>query len=326
MGLDSITDPSEFTSLFSLPYYDYNTGTLLSFNGTGLKSASEDESKEDTLTLPVATYFPTGMKSAREAYDELTPSKAITRIRSRAYQSGDESDTSVVTDGTTTYYALATPTETDVDLELSYKSYLDGTEQLLPVNGSAPVTSPIRADITYLSIDAMLEDILNQLGNIPGTIEQELQGLDDRVSDAEADITTIEGNVSSNTGRITTLETGLANTNGQMQLLNTRVVNLETDYLKVTQAVQNIESMGPGGYFSTSIALQPESGYTMLGVIGTHIVRGANYNASELAVTQASAYYYNNNPRVRVYVTNMAANATFTDIVVTYDVLWVKDI
>ena len=171
----------------------------------------------------------------------------------------------------------------------------------------------------------MLEDILDQLGNIPGTIEQELQSLDDRVSDAEADITTIEGNVSSNTGRITTLETGLANTNGQMQSLNTRVVNLETDYIKVTQAVQNIESMGPGGYFSTTIALQPESGYTLLGVIGTH-VRGANYNASELAVTQASTFYNNNKPKVRVYVTNTKENTTFTDIVVTYDVLWVKNI
>ena len=197
----------------------------------------------------------------------------------------------------TVYYELATPTETAIspELDLNFRAYLDGTEQLLPETG----TAPIRADITYLSVDAMLQSILDELGNIPGTIEQELQSLDDRLSDAEADITTIEGNVSSNTGRIGTLETGLANTNGQLQSLNTRVVNIETDYLKVTQAVQNIESMGPGGYFSTSIALQPESGYTMLGVIGTHIVvRGANYNASELAVTQASAYYYNFGPTI----------------------------
>lgn len=79
MGLD-ITDPAEFTSLFSLPYYDYNQGSLLSFNGTGLKSTSEDESREDTLTLPVSTYFPTGMKQAGSVYDELTENKAITRI------------------------------------------------------------------------------------------------------------------------------------------------------------------------------------------------------------------------------------------------------
>ena len=33
-----------------------------------------------TTNLPVSTYFPTGMKSARSVYDELTPTKAITRI------------------------------------------------------------------------------------------------------------------------------------------------------------------------------------------------------------------------------------------------------
>ena len=33
-----------------------------------------------TLSLPISTYFPTGMKSAGSVYDELTPKKAITRI------------------------------------------------------------------------------------------------------------------------------------------------------------------------------------------------------------------------------------------------------
>lgn len=100
-----------FRSLFPLPYYDHNTGALLSFNGTGIKTTNEDDTEEHTTNLPVATYFPTGMKSAGSVYDELTPSKAITRIGSRAYQSGDESNTSVITDGTNTYYALATPIE-----------------------------------------------------------------------------------------------------------------------------------------------------------------------------------------------------------------------
>ena len=41
MGLD-ITDPSEFTSLFSLPYYAYNQGSLLSFNGNGIKTVGKN--------------------------------------------------------------------------------------------------------------------------------------------------------------------------------------------------------------------------------------------------------------------------------------------
>jgi hypothetical protein len=35
-----------------------------------------------TLSLPISTYFPTGMKRAGNVYDELTESKAITRIGS----------------------------------------------------------------------------------------------------------------------------------------------------------------------------------------------------------------------------------------------------
>ena len=315
MNLD--ISANEFVSLFNLPYYEYNAGMMLSFNGTGLKSASEDESKEDTLTLPVATYFPTGMKSAEDVHDELTPAKATVRIKSSDmgslpwtmptsgvfqvylsnahikpkvlsaffkyftnnftyggapnYEDGtggvnpnnqniyykDNNFTSVdalksAMSGKYLNYELATPTETDVDLDLSYKSYLDGMEQLLPVNGSSPVTSPIRADITYLSIGEVLEEILDELGNIPGTIEQELQSLDDRVSDAEADITTIEGNVSSNTGRITTLETGLANTNGQMQNLNTSLGNTQTQLTALDDFVSDIANTPNPGYMSST--------------------------------------------------------------------------
>lgn len=35
---------------------------------------------ESVATLPISTYFPTGMKSAGTVYDELTPNKVITRV------------------------------------------------------------------------------------------------------------------------------------------------------------------------------------------------------------------------------------------------------
>lgn len=69
-----------FRSLFPLSYYQYDGGSLLSFNGTGIKTANADETEEHTTNLPVSTYFPTGMKSAGTVYDELIPRKAITRI------------------------------------------------------------------------------------------------------------------------------------------------------------------------------------------------------------------------------------------------------
>ena len=191
MGLD-ITEPSEFTSLFPLSYYAYNQGSLLSFNGNGIKTVGKNlvnvdspnivnayinaqgdiltnqqwstsdyvrvfpnstyklsgltshpntntdnfafydgsqtkvgyqsisandsltipngvvyvrfcwkKTEKDsvmfelgstatsfepytssTLSLPISTYFPSGMKSAGTVYDELTPNKATTRIGS----------------------------------------------------------------------------------------------------------------------------------------------------------------------------------------------------------------------------------------------------
>ena len=89
----------------------YNNDVCINISDTERNGEYEPYTSH-TANLPIATYFPTGMKSAGTVYDELTESKAITRVGSRAYQSGDESDTSVITDGTTTYYALATPTET----------------------------------------------------------------------------------------------------------------------------------------------------------------------------------------------------------------------
>ena len=50
MGLD-ITDPSDFTSLFSLPYYDYNAGSLLSFNGNGIKTVGKNQCNVDDVQV-----------------------------------------------------------------------------------------------------------------------------------------------------------------------------------------------------------------------------------------------------------------------------------
>ena len=77
MGLDITAD--QFRALFPLPYYQFEQGRLLSFNGTRLKTANADGTAEDTADLPILTYFPDGMRSAGSIYDELTPTKAITR-------------------------------------------------------------------------------------------------------------------------------------------------------------------------------------------------------------------------------------------------------
>ena len=55
------------------------------------------------------------LKGVGTAKDYITPYLAHKEIGSRAYQSGDEEDTSVLTDGTTTLYPLATPIEVSID-------------------------------------------------------------------------------------------------------------------------------------------------------------------------------------------------------------------
>lgn len=168
--------------------------------------------------LPTLTYFPNGMKSAGNVYDELLPNKAITRVGAvnlgsltwalndatnhifeatitdmnpmANYQNNFNFASSMYTpsvlgkadmpnlsvrqasnnsnyiflkntsysnatsftsamNNVYLYYELATPTETDINEEIFYRFYQDGTEQILPVNGATPTTAPIWCDIEY---------------------------------------------------------------------------------------------------------------------------------------------------------------------------------
>ena len=163
MLIDSYTTTSQVKNWLSshignLPYYDYTVGSLISFNGTGLKTVNADETEDSTLSLPISTYFPTGMKRAGNIFDELTENKATTRIGSRAYQSGDESDTSVITDGTTTYYPLTTPTETDIT-----------TASLVTDNGETPL---------YYDDDILKADCLTALSSEAGIFDAKIKLVD----------------------------------------------------------------------------------------------------------------------------------------------------
>lgn len=142
------------------------TTACFNLSHSGYRNGEYEPYWTSTLSLPVTTYFPTGMKSAGTAYDELTEKKAVQRVGTRAYAAGDESDSTVTTDGTTTCYALDTPVETDVDLNLTYKVDDYGTEELLPENTSTPTTSPFDGTIHY-AMNAV--DKLSRLPNPPST-------------------------------------------------------------------------------------------------------------------------------------------------------------
>ena len=97
-------------------------------------------------------YFHDGLKSVGSVHDEITPTTAVKRIESRAYQSGDESNAAVLTDGKNTLYVLDSPEETTYDeLNLTEQVAEGGTEEAIITEGKT--STPLRADIVY-PIDA----------------------------------------------------------------------------------------------------------------------------------------------------------------------------
>ena len=154
------------TGSSSDPVTTYNNDICINLSHSGDRNGEYEAYWSETRQLPTATYFPGGMKSAGSVYDELTPDKAITRIDSRAYEEGDENDPTVITDGTTTLYPLATPTEVAIDppLNLSYRAADFGTEEVITPAGTAPTSSPLVMKAHYN------RDYTRQLDNIADNI------------------------------------------------------------------------------------------------------------------------------------------------------------
>lgn len=135
-----------------------STTTCVHLVWSGKRNGEYEEHWEETRDIDVASImyqgsplFPDGLCSVGNAYDEITPVKAVKRIGKRARVEGDEDDTSVITDGTNTLYVLDTPIEVTFaePLNLNYRVSDFGTETLLPTNTATPVTTPIRMDVEY---------------------------------------------------------------------------------------------------------------------------------------------------------------------------------
>lgn len=130
---------AEFEAMYPDAYYAYSAPTLQPVRMTGVESAGDGWHFQRAIDAGV-------LRGAGTVYDELTADERIVRVGERAYQSGDESDPSVVTDGTTTHYALATPTTTPIDpaLNMTYRAAAGGTERILHDEPTAPPTLVIQ--------------------------------------------------------------------------------------------------------------------------------------------------------------------------------------
>lgn len=110
-GIGNEPTLEECQKIFSADYYPYDAGTIKSFPVKSVKSVKADGMEIGSIDV---SSFTTDFKSAGSVHDEWSNGKKIKRVGERAYTSGDESESGYITDGTTTYYPLATPNEETV--------------------------------------------------------------------------------------------------------------------------------------------------------------------------------------------------------------------
>lgn len=71
-----------YSSIDDVPYIPYNEGEIVSSFAEGIKTTdTEGKVSERKWSETLKKYFPDGLKSAGSAYDEITPTKAVKRIK-----------------------------------------------------------------------------------------------------------------------------------------------------------------------------------------------------------------------------------------------------
>lgn len=107
----------EVDTMFPAETYAYNEGTLLSAGVTNVVSKDGSNSTIDTYDVPAAVQALAGYGLScpgHQNYIDFVGKKFVQEVGSRTYVEGDESDSTVITDGTNTNYPLTTPVETDI--------------------------------------------------------------------------------------------------------------------------------------------------------------------------------------------------------------------
>ena len=161
---------AHYLTFYVQPEYGgtYNNDICINISHSGYRNGEYDNFEKFVRVLPIAQYFPEGMRSAGNVCDELTANEATTKVGVRAYTAGDENNPSVTTDGTNTCYALREPIVERINdpLNLDYKVCDFGTEKISGNN------VPIKADIVYgfNAVDVIRNNNLN-IDELTGSLE-----------------------------------------------------------------------------------------------------------------------------------------------------------
>lgn len=127
----------------------YKNDICINLSHSGVRDGEYEPYEEHTQDLSeIARYFPDGMRSVGEMFDEINEQEAVQRVGQRAYAEGDNNNPAVMTDGVKTIYPLDTPIVTPMParaINLNYPVWDWGTERAM----SDVPSAPFRADIIY---------------------------------------------------------------------------------------------------------------------------------------------------------------------------------
>jgi hypothetical protein len=108
--------------MFPADLYPFNEGTLLSAGVTEVVSKDGNNATLQTYSIPAEIKALDGYGLScpnHYNYIDFVAKRFVQEVGSRTYEPGDESDNTVITDGTNTYYQLTTPVETDISSYLT---------------------------------------------------------------------------------------------------------------------------------------------------------------------------------------------------------------
>lgn len=198
-GISTVTASPPNAMYFKILLYDsygttYKNDICINLSHTGVRNGEYEPYWDVTKDLSIIQkYFPNGMRSAGSIYDEISFDEstqkwvAIQRVGERGFTDGDSEDTSVITDGTNTHYALAEPIITTIEepIDLSYKVGDFGIEKILSDSFSAP----FKADIIYQfnATDRVRENSMNisKLSKKQILLENEVDALESKALTTE---------------------------------------------------------------------------------------------------------------------------------------------
>jgi hypothetical protein len=143
---------AEFNAIFPGDYYARNSGELINAGVTDVVSKDADNNVLETITIPSAVKSLTGYGIScpgKYNYIDFEAKKFVQNVGSRAYAEGDESDATVITDGTTTHYPLTTPVETSITIADDI-AHTDGGSITFENNLGADYLVPVPVDVRYI--------------------------------------------------------------------------------------------------------------------------------------------------------------------------------